>query len=256
MKMMEFVLLACASAVVVASARRADEPLSDDAMKERIVQFVTLPSRMCGRALAVFREEFPNHKLTNRAWFDGDTNRLARLIAELAQTNDVELSSQMVETLGEYGTVEQLPFLYSCATNPAIGDLAVKAVLRIEGVTSNSIAIAQSYLLSSNEFSRAKQHDRSLVCEELLKSAFELPELSEYRPLCLSVAREFARNVNTMHISIDDAIVANDPSYRYSKRRLAVMRSAQYRCVNPGLYTYVTNAINELVAYPESDLPD
>ena len=255
MKMMELMLLACASAVVVASAR-ADEPLSDDAMKERIVQFVTLPSRMCGRALADFREEFRNRKLTNRSWFDGDTNRLARLIAELAQTNDVELSSQMVETLGEYGSVEQLPFLYSCATNPAIGDLAVKAVLRIEGVTSNSIAIARSYLLSSNEFSRAKQHDRSLVCEELLKSAFELPELSEYRPLCLSVAREFARNVNTMHISMDDAIVANDPSYRYSKRRLAVMRSAQYRCVNPGLYTYVTNAINELVAYPEADLPD
>ena len=255
MKMMKLMLLACASAVVVASAR-ADEPLSDDAMKERIVQFVTLPSRMCGRALADFREEFRNRKLTNRSWFDGDTNRLARLIAELAQTNDVELSSQMVETLGEYGTVEQLPFLYSCATNPAIGDLAVKAVLRIEGVTSNSIAIVRSYLLSSNEFSRAKQHDRSLVCEELLKSAFELPELSEYRPLCLSVAREFARNVNTMHISMDDAIVANDPSYRYSKRRLAVMRSAQYRCVNPGLYTYVTNAINELVAYPEADLPD
>ena len=255
MKKMELMMLVGAVAVVVASAR-ADEPLSDAALKENIVRFVTLPSRMCGRALADFREEFRNRKLTNRSWFDGDTNRLARLIAELAQTNDVELSSQMVETLGEYGTVEQLPFLYSCATNPAIGDLAVKAVLRIEGVTSNSIAIAQSYLLSSNEFSRAKQHDRSLVCEELLKSAFELPELSEYRPLCLSVAREFARNVNTMHISMDDAIVANDPSYRYSKRRLAVMRSAQYRCVNPGLYTYVTNAINELVAYPEADLSD
>ena len=255
MKKMELMMLVGAVAVAAAFAR-ADEPLSDAALKENIVWFVTLPSRMCGHALVDFREEFRNRKLTNRAWFDGDTNRLARLIAELAQTNDVELSSQMVETLGEYGTVEQLPFLYSCATNPAIGDLAVKAVLRIEGVTSNSIAIAQSYLLSSNEFSRAKQHDRSLVCEELLKSAFELPELSEYRPLCLSVAREFARNVNTMHISMDDAIVANDPSYRYSKRRLAVMRSAQYRCVNPGLYTYVTNAINELVAYPEADLPD
>ena len=110
MKKMELMMLVGAVAVAAAFAR-AGEPLSDDAMKERIVQFVTLPGRMCGRALVDFREEFRNRKLTNRTWFDGDTNRLARLIAELAQTNDVELSSQMVETLGEYGTVEQLPFL-------------------------------------------------------------------------------------------------------------------------------------------------
>lgn len=186
----------------------------------------------------------------------GDTKRLARILASLAQTNDAWNATRAVADLEKYGTAEQLPFLYSCATNPVIGDKAVKAVLHIEGVTSNSIAIAQSYLLSSNEFTRAKQHDRSLVCEDLLKRVFELPELSQYRPLCLSVARDFAQNANTMHISLDDAIVAADPTYRYSKRRLSVMRSAQYRCVNPGLYNYVTNAINELVAYPEANLPD
>ena len=47
-----------------------------------------------------------------------------------------------------------------------------------------------------------------------------------------------------------------DPSYRFSKRRLNVMRSAQNRCWNAMLTNYVTNAINELVAYPEANLPD
>lgn len=225
---------------------------SDEAVKQGVIKFL-MPR--CGGG-NVEGDEPPDPELTEYFGPGVDTNRLARILVEVAQTNNAWYSEMAMRELVKYGSAEQLPFLYSCATNPAIGDLAVKAILRIEGVTSNSIAIAQSYLLSSNEFSRAKQHDRSLVCEELLKSAFELPELSEYRPLCLSVAREFARNVNTMHISMDDAIVANDPSYRYSKRRLAVMRSAQYRCVNPGLYTYVTNAINELVAYPEADLPD
>ena len=240
------------SLVATMSLQAIGETVSDETLKDEIRRF--LRPVECVEMIRGQPRRPP--VLTEKISFDGDTNRLARILVEVAQTNNAWYSGMAMRELVKYGSAEQLPFLYSCATNPAIGDLAVKAVLRIEGVTSNSIAIAQSYLLSSNEFSRAKQHDRSLVCEELLKSAFELPELSEYRPLCLSVAREFARNVNTMHISMDDAIVANDPSYRYSKRRLAVMRSAQYRCVNPGLYTYVTNAINELVAYPEADLPD
>ena len=60
------------------------EPLSDDAMKEKIVSFVTLPSRLCGRATLDFRDELKSRKITNRSWFDGNTNRLARLICELA----------------------------------------------------------------------------------------------------------------------------------------------------------------------------
>ena len=162
----------------------------------------------------------------------------------------------MIDELGKYGTTAQLPFLYSCATNPIIGDRAVRSVLNIEGVTSNSIDIAQRYLMSTNVFPRAKQHDRSLVCEELLTRVFESDDLSPFRPLCLSNALDFAQNVNTMHISLNDAIIAADPTYQYSKRRLAVMRAAQNRCVNQGLYNYVTNAINELVAYPEANLPD
>ena len=167
MKMMEFVRLACASAVAAAFAR-ADEPLSDAALKENIVRFVTLPGRMCGHALVDFREEFRNRKLTNRSWFDGDTNRLARLIAELAQTNDVELSSQMIETLGEYGTVEQLPFLYSCATNPAVGDLAVRSVFNIEGITSNSLEVARQFLSQTNGYTLLNADARSSVCMDML----------------------------------------------------------------------------------------
>jgi len=80
--------------------------------------------------------------------------------------------------------------------------------------------------------------------------------LSQYRPYVMDVALDFAQNVNTMHISLDEALVGADPSYRYSKRRLAVMRAAQMNCINQTLTNYVTNAINELVAYPEAELPD
>ena len=125
---------ACAGAVADGAV-----PLSDDAMKEKIFSFVTLPSRLCGRATLDFWDELKSRKITNRSWFDGDTNRLARLICELAQTNDSKIATMMTRALGEYGTPAQLPFLYSCATNPVLGRTAVESVLRVEGVTSNSI---------------------------------------------------------------------------------------------------------------------
>ena len=80
--------------------------------------------------------------------------------------------------------------------------------------------------------------------------------MTQYRPQCMALALDFARDINTMHISLDVAIQSVDSTYRYSKRRLAIMRAAEARCVNTGLYAYVTNAINELVAYPEANLPD
>ena len=120
---------ACAGAVADGAV-----PLSDDAMKEKIFSFVTLPSRLCGRATLDFWDELKSRKITNRSWFDGDTNRLARLICELAQTNDSRIATMMIMALGEYGTPAQLPFLYSCATNAVLAKTAVKSVLHAEGV--------------------------------------------------------------------------------------------------------------------------
>ena len=274
MKKMELMMLVGAVAVAAAFAR-ADEPLSDAALKENIVRFVTLPGRMCGHALVDFREEFRNRKLTNRAWFDGDTNRLARLIAELAQTNDVELSSQMVETLGEYGTVEQLPFLYSCATNPAVGDLAVRSVFNIEGITSNSLEVARQFLSQTNGYTLLNADARSSVCMDMLKRVFSDGSLTGLRTQTLAIATDFAEHVNTLPKGLDTVLVAVNSDFRFSKRRLAILRAAKMKLdaeflalgttdeeldERVHIYNFQTNylfsAINELVAYPESELPD
>ena len=55
---------------------------------------------------------------------------------------------------------------------------------------------------------------------------------------------------------IDTALIDADNTYRHSKRRLADLRAAYPRCFNEYQTNYVTNAINELVAYPEANLPD
>ena len=163
-----------------------------------------------------------------------DTNRYARILRELAveNTNETEWA---IASLGTYKTPDSLPFLYS---------------------TSNSIAAIQNYLSLTNSLPNNLSHDRSELCKGLLHDVFTSQELVPFRAGCLSMMVDFAQNRNAGHISIDGAIQSVDPSYHFSKRRLAVLRSAQNRCANAYQFVYVTNAINELVAYPETDLPD
>ena len=156
----------------------------------------------------------------------------------------------------KYKTRESLPFLYSYATNAVYGAKALKAVFAIDGVNSNSITAIQNYLLLTNSLPNNLSHDRSELCNGLLHEVFATQELVPFRAGCLSMMIDFAQTRNSGHIRIDDSIQSVDPSYRFSKRRLAVLRSAQNRCANAYQFAYVTNAINELVAYPEANLPD
>ena len=185
-----------------------------------------------------------------------DTNRYARILRELAVENTNETKRVIANLGNKYKTPDSLPFLYSYATNAVYGAKALKAVFAIEGVNSNSVAATCGYLAVTNAFTQQMDYERSDVCEWLLKEVSTSPSLTYLKPLCLNAAVDYAHNISIMHKSLDEAICAADPTYRHSKRRLAVMRSAQNRCWNPMLTNYVTNAINELVAYPEADLPN
>ena len=184
-----------------------------------------------------------------------DTNRFARVLRELAVENTNQ-TEYVIRTLGRYKTTESLPFLYAYATNDLLGAEALKSIFAIEGVTSNSVEAMGCYLAVTNSIPPIADYSRSEVCEWLLRKVHSTPELSVFRSQCFGMALNYAQNISTMHISLDKALLDVSPSYRYSKRRLSVMRSAQNRCWNELLTNYVTNAINELVAYPEADQPD
>ena len=239
---------------IFALAARGDGALTDDEVKARIVKFVRMPSLLCGHAAVDFRNELRTRKLTNRPWFDGDTNRLARLICELAQTNNAEIAEMMIDALGEYGLPAQLPFLYSCATNPVVGDRAMKAILNIEGVTSNSIAAAEGFFAISN-------HVDSIATTGLCLDLMNLATKAGVNPVCsskaLCVAHAFSLSEECHYYWFDKGRMLADSTYRFSRRRLMYLRqvtslAAPYEY----LANYVTNAINELVAYPEANLPE
>ena len=237
-------------AVLAVGATFSAMSSSDAELTDRIVGY--LRPRCGGNHIRDEREP----ELIEVLDIQGDTNRLARLLAELAHTNDNWNASMALWQLEKYGTSEQLPFLYSCATNPAVGDRAVKAVLRIEGITSNSVSTLQSYLSATNHVTRELAYNRALSCKCFLSELQNTSVLPEERERTLQVVRSFAANVNTSNSIVDDALVAADSTYRYSKRRLAVMRAAYPRCFNEYQTNYVENVILELVAYPEANLPD
>ena len=179
---------------------------------------------------------------------EGDTNRFARILYELAQTNDVCMANRMIDCLGWCGTSAQLPFLYSMATNEQHGATAVKSILRLEGVTSNSVATASRYLFSTNYRNRARYE----ICDSLVS---QLAKTQANRSHAERVVLRFLSDYNIYHDWLDAAMKRADPTYSQSKRRLRVLRAISQRETDAKDLSYVTNAINELVAYPEADLP-
>ena len=180
---------------------------------------------------------------------EDDTNRFAQLLFEIARTNDVRMSERMINLLGTYGTPAQLPFLYSMATNEQHGATAVKSILRLEGVTSNSVATASRYLFSTNYRHRARYE----ICDCLVS---QLAKTQVNRSQAERVVLRFLSDYNIYHDWLDAAMKRTDPTYSQSKRRLSVLRAISLRETDAKDLSYITNAINELVAYPEADLPE
>ncbi len=181
-----------------------------------------------------------------------NSNRFARILGELAHTNDAKIAECMISLLVQYGTSAQLPFLYSQATNVEYGADAVRSILRIEGITSNSVALVDSYLSMTNMTNR----NRYYVCSDFIGKAFSSSVSAAMQLSSEQVYLRFMAESNIYHDWLDSELRTRDSSYAQSKRRLDVLRSVCDRTNDPADLNFVTNAINELVAYPEADLPD
>ena len=182
-----------------------------------------------------------------------NSNRFARLICELAHTNNARTVRGMIRRLGFYGTSAQLPFLYSQATNVEYGADAVRSILRIEGITSNSVAMVDRYLSLTNKESRL---DRENICKFML-DRFAGPQSPDgIRNVVEQSVLGFAMSNTVYNEYFDESLAQRISGYRYSRRRLDILRRARQIMEISYNESFITNAINELVAYPEADLPD
>ena len=195
----------------------------------------------------------PRERMYANVWkgCGGDTGQFVHRLYELTPTNDTRLADSLIRCLGVYGTSAQLPFLYSMATNEQHGATAVKSILRLEGVTSNSVAVTDKCL----SIKRIKEPERLDVCRMLVGLTYAESTQSNAHVCALSYVYDHARTCD-YPAGLDRSLIHYDPSYRQSRRRLSVLRDVYAHGVDQWDVGYVTNAINELVAYPEADLPD
>lgn len=182
-----------------------------------------------------------------------DSNRLCQIVRGIAETNaNVRHVGTAMRMLTRYGTPAQLPYLYSVVTNEIRGAEAVKGILRIEGITTNSIQVLSNCLACAE----IDIYERYKAFYDFVERVYRLASNDPNRNSGIAYINSYVRNENMGCKGIDKLLVKVDPAYRLSKRRLADLRSAINRGVHEFQIGYITNAINELVAYPEANLPE
>ena len=191
-------------------------------------------------------------KLVDTYFINGNTNRLLRLLSDLIKTNDEWICTRSMWQYGKYATKSELPFLYSCATNWFRGEYAMSAILRIEGVTTNSLSVMENFLSLTNIASSGLQRRDEICCDFIRHEWARTTEEDELRKSVKDVVYRHASHDNQCHEWLDKALMKGDDTYRYSQRRLNVFTSITNRWINPYSYNYVTNAIKELQLRKES----
>ena len=181
----------------------------------------------------------------------GDIGKVEHAILEFARTNEVEIASCMIDVLAECGSERARSELYSLAANTNLCCEALSAILRLEGVSSNSLSATASVLSNL----RVRELDRLDLCVALVDNAYSLRTSTAQRDMALSFLLAHFRTCPYPQ-GIDEALVRKDAGYRHSRRRLANLRAVYAHGVDQWDIAYVTNAINELVAYPEQNLPE
>jgi hypothetical protein len=191
--------------------------------------------------------------LFTSAFRAAETNRVrfARLLCELAYERAGD-ATWLLQRVGEYGAETNLPFLFSCATNPAIGRAAIGSALRIGGLTSNAFEAVGMYLCNTN----VAIHLREDLCVDMIRVRNDSTIEPSLDSNVVDCAYRFFQQDPFYDEWYDRRVQKLLPDYEFSKRRLSVLRSVQSLGLNQYNEHFVTNAINKLVAYPEANLPD
>jgi hypothetical protein len=222
------------------------EVLSDNEIKQKIIRFIA----------PVCAESMIDGELIDTYYINGNTNRLLRILSDMVKTNDEWICTQTMFEYSKYATKSELPFLYSCATNSMCGDRALHAILKIEGVTTNSLQALDRYMSLTNAVAVKNNTDRLYVCRDFFYSVKRNESLYGYKPRLQEIVLNFARQKKSKFVNSDRLLCEMDESYVNSKRRLSSMRIAVAHGLNEMQTNYVHTVIRSLEAFPEENLPE
>ncbi len=189
-------------------------------------------------------------------YVDGDTNQLLRILSSIIHTNNEWYCSRSMSEYGKYAGVSELPFLYSCATNPLCGHCALKSIFRIDGLSTNALSALERYLSLTNNLAMKFDCERFYLCAYFVDNYWNSDLCVQHHQYLKDLFYRYSRNISTAHINKDKLLQRIDDKYALSKRRLSMMRELQGRELNEWQTNYVEGVIKELEKYPEEKLAD
>lgn len=230
----------CVACSIFARAEVADAQLRD--VLNRAVCFIDDPKGGPGEVSHAIRLA------------GGDTNRVVALMKQLIGEGPESdgVAGFYISEIGKYATDADLPFLYQQVSRANVCETAVNAIIRVEGITTGSVDRICMLL------PRGDPTNRYVVSSWITLSAAVRDRCLDVsvQSMMISNAVEYASWQNVFPDRIDQSIMRLDPGYRTSRRRLGALRAITTIGVHPSRTNYVANAINELVAYPEANLPE
>ena len=187
------------------------------------------------------------------------SNQFVRVAKNLCDTQRGSREKvRLVTLIARYSEDTELPFLENYVTNAICGLPALSGILRHQGVCSNSLEqIGRFHSIAiTDDLPKRFRMQRGFAVANLLDDSVLSKSSVEGRAMAWSYAFSYVSN-NVSHVSlIDEAMRRADRLYKFSKRRLALLRWADSQPLSDDVRQFVANAINELVAYPEVSLSE
>ena len=187
-----------------------------------------------------------------------DSNRVCRIARQLYAESPAKRDKHIgLGIVWRYGTTNDIAFLESCVTNVACGRYAMRVLTKVEGVTSNSVVQLDRFRSSMADESQANEFavDRAGAVSDLLFAASKIDNLplrnhiGAYAWSCLSAE-------TNQVATIDSMLAFCDSSYKWSRRRLNVLRQAYAQTTIEAMRACLNARIQQLESYPEANLPE
>ena len=181
--------------------------------------------------------------------------RAAKRLCTQYDSNTNPVPYHVLYLIGKFGTTNDLSFADNYLTNAFTGRGAVSIYESINGYNQATIDAARKFLAVSNTVDawRLGTDKADTVSSMLYRMQLFKPEGVD-KNLFFSFGLECVSNKITTVYSFDGVIDYFDPTFRYSKRRLGFLRYLQTIPHSYSISNYISKAISELVAYPESKL--
>jgi len=133
-----------------------------------------------------------------------DARAHARLFEELARENP-KMTRRAIIAQGKYSDIENLHFLYGFTNDVEYAGLAINAIVRVLGVTSNALEIVDHAM----DMDQVSFHEKYHICIAIAEMAKCGGVSEENRKLGVSALRRYARVVpesSTLADAVEDAV--------------------------------------------------